>query len=149
VLLVDASTKHLATEPEQIWSEAWINISALVAKLYQGGLLDTDGPLWLSMDFENAFEKSTSGDVTSDAGRQAQVLAPINHILIAGEPFAKGAKTTVDGSKFKLDATKWKLWASKIQEIVDAVDEDAKWDLKERAHKAHDKMVELYPEAFE
>lgn len=68
---VDASTKNLATDPEQTWTEAWINTSALISKLYKEGLLDTDGPIWLTWDFVMAFEKLKKGDVASYAGRQA------------------------------------------------------------------------------
>ncbi|CAF3500825.1 unnamed protein product [Fusarium graminearum] len=110
---------------------------------------DTDGPIWLTWDFVMAFEKLTKGDVASDAGRQAQVLAPINHILLAGEPFTDEAKATVDGRILELNAAKWKLWASKIKEIADAVDDGARWDLKSQAQEAFHEMVRLYPEAFE
>ncbi|EKJ72935.1 hypothetical protein FPSE_06981 [Fusarium pseudograminearum CS3096] len=146
---VDASTANLATDPEQVWTEAWINTSALISKLYKEGLLDTEGLIWLTWDFVMAFEKLTKGDVASDAGRQAQVLAPINHILLAGEPFADEAKVAADGRILELNAAKWKLWASKIKEIADAVDDGARWDLKSQAQKAFEKMVTLYPEAFE
>lgn len=148
MLAVDSRTKFGATEDEHIYTEGWINISALLDKLYQEGLLDTKGPLWLVKDFEDAFETCTGGDITSDAGRQAQVLAVINHVLIAGEPFVREAKEPSEERKYELDAAKWKLWASKIQEIAEAVGEDAKWDLKNRAKNAYDRMVELYPEAF-
>ncbi|KAM0400071.1 hypothetical protein ACHAO7_008549 [Fusarium culmorum] len=149
LLSVDASTKNLVTDPEPIWTEAWINTSSLISKLYNEGLLDTDGPIWLTWDFVVAFEKLTKGDVASDAGRQAQVLAPINHILLAGEPFADEAKVAADGRILELNAAKWKLWASKIKEIADAVDDGARWDLMSQAQKAFDEMVRLYPEAFE
>ncbi|GKU06623.1 hypothetical protein FLAG1_10827 [Fusarium langsethiae] len=115
----------------------------------EGGLLDSDGPIRLSWDFEMAFEKRASGDVTSDAGRQAQVLAPINHMLIAGELFVDEAKANVEGRKFQFDARKWRLWASKVKGIADAVGESARWDLKSRAQTAREKMIKLYPETFE
>ncbi|RGP66312.1 hypothetical protein FSPOR_6690 [Fusarium sporotrichioides] len=146
---VDAFTKNLNKEPEHIWPEAWINKSALISKLYRGGLLDSDGLIGLSWDFEMAFEKRTSGDVTSDAGRQAQVLAPINHMLVAGKLFVDEAKANVEGREFQLDAMKWRLWASKVKGVADAVGESARWDLKSRAQTAHEKMIKLYPEAFE
>ncbi|RGP77604.1 hypothetical protein FLONG3_4295 [Fusarium longipes] len=146
---VDGTDIQLAKGSEDIWTEGWINTSAFVAKLYRASLLPENGPEWLTWDFEQAFEVLTKGDINSNAGRQAQVLAVINYILIAGEVFSKDAKTTDDGRKYELNAKKWKLWASKIQEIYENVNEDARWDLKARAQKAYDKMVELYPEAFE
>lgn len=97
---------------------------------------------------EKAFEGKTSGDVKTDAGRQAQVLAAVNHILLAGELFVEGAKSPLRKWKFELNATKWKLWASKIKAVAETVDENARWELKEKAQKAYEKMVELYPEAF-
>jgi hypothetical protein len=112
-------------------------------------LLDSDGPRWITDDFERAFESTTPGDVTSDIGRQAQVLALVNYILIAGEAFAKEAKTPSQKWHLELNAKKWRLWASKLREVADVVDEDAKWDLKERAQKAYNKMVELYPEVIQ
>jgi hypothetical protein len=95
-----------------------------------------------------AFKSNAPGDVTIDIGRQAQVLAVVNYILIAGEAYAKEAKAP-QRLHLAVDANKWRLWASKLREVADVVDQNAKWDLKERAQKAYDKMVELYPEAFE
>ncbi|KAM0434878.1 hypothetical protein ACHAQK_008573 [Fusarium lateritium] len=145
---VDASTQKFATEPESVWTESWINKAALLAKLFKAGLLEADAPRWIANDFERAFESNTPGNVTSDIGRQAQVLALVNYILIAGESFVKEAKTPSQKWHFELDAKKWRLWASKLRDVADAVDENARWDLKARAQKAYDKMVELYPEAF-
>jgi hypothetical protein len=73
----------------------------------------------------------------------------VNYILIAGEAFAKEAKTPSQKWHLELNAKKWRLWASKLREVADIVDKDAKWDLKERAQKAFNKMVALYPEAFQ
>ncbi|KAF5001632.1 hypothetical protein FGRMN_938 [Fusarium graminum] len=136
---VDASLQEFATEPKDAWAEAWINTAALLAKLFQGGLLDAHGARWITCDFEQAFEADTPGDVRSDIGRQAEVLALVNYIIIAGEIFVK---------KVRRPSQMWKLWASKIQEVADLVDENTRWDLKERAQMAHDKMIELYPQAF-
>ncbi|KAH7196531.1 uncharacterized protein B0J16DRAFT_326100 [Fusarium flagelliforme] len=140
---VDGKTHHLADEPEQIWSEGWLNISGLISKLYRQGLLDTDGPLWVSTDLQKALETKSDENVSSDAGRQAQVLAAINHILIAGEAFAKDVKTAPEGQKPELSVEKCRVWADKMKEIADLVDESARWDLKDRAMEGHDLMVEL------
>ncbi|KAF5672783.1 hypothetical protein FHETE_3617 [Fusarium heterosporum] len=137
---VDALTQRFATEPKEIWAEAWINTSALLAKLFQGGLLDADGARWIADDFERAFESDIPGDVRSDIGRQAQILALVNYIIIAGEIFVK---------KVRRPSQTWKLWASKIKGVADTVDKDTRWDLKGRAQMAYDRMVELYPEAFD
>ncbi|KAI1068175.1 hypothetical protein LB507_004375 [Fusarium sp. FIESC RH6] len=140
---VDGETHHLADEPERIWSEGWLNISALISKLYRQGLLDTDGALWVSTDLQNALETKEDQNVSSDAGRQAQVLAAINHILIAGEVFAKDVKAASVKENADLNAEKWKFWADRMKEIADMVDESARWNLKERAEEGHDKMEEL------
>ncbi|KAH7256281.1 hypothetical protein BKA59DRAFT_552087 [Fusarium tricinctum] len=145
---VDALTQKRATEPELVWTGSWIGIAALIAKLFKEGLLDDDGPRWITGDFVRAFKSNAPGDVTIDIGRQAQVLAVVNYILIAGEAYAKEAKAP-QRLHLAVDANKWRLWASKLREVADVVDQNAKWDLKERAQKAYDKMVELYPEAFE
>ncbi|KAJ4137301.1 hypothetical protein NW768_002884 [Fusarium equiseti] len=143
---VDESTKNLATEPEDIWSEAWLNISGLISKLYRGGLLDTDGPIWVSTDLQEALETKIDENVSSDAGRQAQALAAVNHILIAGEVFAKDVKAASETQKADFNAEKWKFWADKMKEIADLVDESARWNLKERAKEGHEMMVELWLE---
>jgi hypothetical protein len=111
-------------------------------------LLEENCPHWFANDFEEAFKPTAPGDVTIDIGRQAEVLALVNYILIAGEAFAKEAKEP-QRWRLVLNANKWRLWASKLRDVADVVDKNAKWDLKERAQKAYDKMVELYPEAFE
>ena len=128
---------------------SWVNTSALLAKLFKAGLLDSDGPLWISGDFENALEKSTYGDYATNIGRKAQVFAVANYILIAGDALVKETKTPSQKWWFELSAKKWNPWASKLQEVADAVSEGAEWDLKTKALEAHDKVVELYPEAFE
>jgi hypothetical protein len=127
----------------------WISTSALIAKLFQANLLGEYGPLWVSADFKKAFEAQTDRDFTKLPLLQAQILAAANYILLAGEAFAKEAKESSKKRSYVLDASKWKLWASKLQEIADKVGEDAEFGLKHKAQEAHDKMVELYPEAFE
>ncbi|KAF5020725.1 hypothetical protein F66182_7227 [Fusarium sp. NRRL 66182] len=133
--------------PRQVIN-TWLGTTALLAKLFRADLLEKYGPLWASADFERAFETHTSGDVTKHPIRQAQILGTANYVLIAGEAFAEAAKAPQEKNQ-ELDAAKWKLWASKLQEVADAVGEDAEWNLKHKAQEAHDKMVELYPEAFE
>ncbi|KAF5604877.1 hypothetical protein FPCIR_730 [Fusarium pseudocircinatum] len=145
---VDHYTVKHSKRSEDTWTGEWFSTSGLISKLFQGGCLEDYGQLWISKDLERALESSTSGDVKTDAGRQAQVLAAVNHILIAGEAFVEGAKNPLPKWKFELNTTKWKLWASKIKEVAETVDENARWGLKERAQKAYEKMVELYPEAF-
>ena len=140
---VDGETHHLADEPEQIWSEGWLNISALISKLYRGGLLDTDGALWVSTDLQKALETEEDENMSSDAGRQAQALAAINHILIAGEVFAKDVKAASVEEDADSNVEKWKVWADRMKEIADTVDESARRNLKERAEEGHGKMVEL------
>ncbi|CAG7561240.1 unnamed protein product [Fusarium equiseti] len=140
---VDGKTHHLADEPEQVWSEGWLNISGLISKLYRQGLLDTDGLLWVSSDLQKALETKKEENVSSDAGRQAQVLAAINHILIAGEVFARDVKAASEKQKADLNAEKLKMWADRMKEIADLVDDSARWNLKERAMEGHELMVEL------
>jgi hypothetical protein len=140
---VDGKTHHLADEPEQIWSEGWLNISGLISKLYRQGLLDTDGLLWVSADLQKALETKKDENVSSDAGRQAQVLAAINHILIAGEVFARDVKAASEKQKADINAEKLKMWADRMKEIADLVDESARWNLKERAMEGHEMMVKL------
>ncbi|RSL42673.1 hypothetical protein CEP54_015402 [Fusarium duplospermum] len=129
-------------------SDSWVNKSALLAKLFSVGLLDADGTRWISGDFESAFETRTSGDLSSNIGRKAQLVAQANYILIAGDTYIKEVKRPSKKYRVEVTPARWKLWASKLQEVEDAARIDAEWDLKNRAQKAHDKMVELYPEAF-
>ena len=100
----------------------------------------------MSTDLQNALETKEDENVSSDAGRQAQVLAAINHILIAGEVFAKHVKAASVEENSDLNAEKWKFWADRMKEIADTVDESARWNLKERAGEGHKMMVELLPE---
>ncbi|KAF4969881.1 hypothetical protein FSARC_2976 [Fusarium sarcochroum] len=128
--------------------DLWLSTSALIAKLFKAGLLGEEGPRWISHDFERAFKTNTRGDVTKHPIRQAQILGTAIYVLIAGEAFAKEAKTTSEKRHYELNAEKWKFWASKLQEVAQVVGEDALGNLKQKAQEAHDKMVELYPEAF-
>ncbi|KAF4975628.1 hypothetical protein FZEAL_7619 [Fusarium zealandicum] len=127
-------------------AEEWLSISALLAKLYKGGLLDRDGPLWISGDLERAFESRPVGDISTDLARQAQVLAIANCILIAGEPLAEEVRAPSQKRRSEFNQERWKLWATKLDEAAQAVAEDSNWDIKSRLQMAHDKMVELYPE---
>ncbi|KAH6960429.1 hypothetical protein DER45DRAFT_557737 [Fusarium avenaceum] len=145
---VDFYTQKRATEPDSVWTGSWIGIAALLAKLFKAGLLEENCPHWFAKDFEDAFKPTAAGDVTIDIGPQAEVLALVNYILIAGEALAEQAKEP-QRWRLVLNANKWKLWATKLREVADVVDRNAPWDLKERAREAYDKMVELYPEAFE
>ncbi|KAM0400066.1 hypothetical protein ACHAQC_003354 [Fusarium culmorum] len=98
--------------------------------------------LWVSYDLEKAFETSTKGDITKHVLKQAQILAVANYIRIAGDAFSKVTSLTKMARNYKITAEKWKNWTSKLKEMADAVDKDARWDLKERLQKAHNKMVE-------
>ncbi|RSL94797.1 hypothetical protein CDV31_014161 [Fusarium ambrosium] len=129
-------------------SDSWVNKSALLAKLFSAGLLDADGTRWISGDFESAFETRTSGDLSSNIGRKAQLVAQANYILIAGDTYIKEVKQPSKKYRVEVTPARWKLWASKMREVTDASSVDAEWDLKNRAQKAYEKMVELYPEAF-
>ncbi|KAM5349005.1 hypothetical protein ACJ41O_008828 [Fusarium nematophilum] len=123
--------------------------AALLAKWFKGDLLETDGRLWVSGDFEKAFEIYTQTDVVNNLGKKAEVLAVANYILFAGDAYINEVKNPSRWYHVDVTPQRWTLWASKLQEVADAVGEDAEWDLKNRAQKAHDRMVELYPEAFQ
>ncbi|KAH6885440.1 hypothetical protein B0T10DRAFT_608606 [Thelonectria olida] len=146
---VDGSLRFRDAQDASEACKSWINTSALMAKLFRGGMLDADGPRWIFGDLKDAFEKRTKGDIATNVGRQAQVLVTVNHILIAGETLVKEVKAPSKKWFCDLSAEKWKFWASKFQEAADAVGENTRWGLKSRAQEAHDKMVKLYPEAFE
>ncbi|KAM0342118.1 hypothetical protein ACHAPU_009732 [Fusarium lateritium] len=127
----------------------WLSTSALIAKLFQADLLGEYGPLWASADFRDALEKHADGDFTKLPFKHAQILAAADYILLAGVAFAKETKDSSKKRSYELNAVKWKSWASKFQEVSDKIGEDAGWDLKQRAKEAHDRMVELYPGAFD
>ncbi|KAF5251233.1 hypothetical protein FANTH_3668 [Fusarium anthophilum] len=128
--------------------DRWLSTTALIAKLFQADLLGAYGPLWLSNDFIRAFKTHTDGDYTKHPVRQAQILAVANYIFLAGEALAQDAKIASPERRYDLDAENWKLWASKLKEVSDTVDENVRWDLKEKTRKAYEKMIELYPEPF-
>ncbi|KAJ4320910.1 hypothetical protein N0V84_005614 [Fusarium piperis] len=129
-------------------SHSWVNKAALLAKLFRAGLLDADGTRWISGDFESAFEIRTSGDLVTNIGRRAQVVAQANYILIAGDTYIREVKQPSKKYRVEVTPARWKLWASQLQEIADAASTNVEWDLKSRAQNAYNKMVELYPEAF-
>ncbi|KAF4464536.1 hypothetical protein FALBO_8619 [Fusarium albosuccineum] len=134
--------------PLKTAANEWLNVSALLAKFFKRGLLD-ECVGWVTKDLEYALETRTYGDIVTNIGRQSQVLAAANLILVGGENLAKEVKTPSRKWHMELSAARWKLWASKFQEAADAASEDSEWCLKSRIQKAHDKMVELYPEAFQ
>lgn len=127
----------------------WISTAALIAKLFQANLLGEYGPLWVSADLKKAFEAQMDRDSIELPLKQAKILAAANYILLSGETFANEAKDSSKKRSYVLNASKWKLWATALQEIADKVGEDAEFDLKHKAQEAHDRMVELYREAFE
>ncbi|KAI1068176.1 hypothetical protein LB507_004374 [Fusarium sp. FIESC RH6] len=123
----------------------WLNVASLIAQLFKADLLENFGSRWIAHDFTAALEKRRDGDVTKHPIKHAEVLAVVNYMLIAGEPFAEAAKAGKDG----MTAERWRLWAEEMKKVADVADGSVRWDLKERARKASDIMVELYPEAFE
>lgn len=123
----------------------WLNVASLIAQLFKADFLESFGPRWVANDFRTALEERRDGDTTKHPIKQAEVLAVVNYMLIAGERFAEAAKA----GKVELTAEKWRLWAEEMKKVADLVDESVRWDLKEKAKKASDMMVELYPEAFE
>lgn len=127
----------------------WISTAALIAKLFQANILGDYGPLWVSADFKKAFEAQMDRESIELPLKQAKILAAANYILLVGEAFAKEAKDSSKTRSYVLDALKWKLWATTLQEIADIVGENTEFDLKHKTQEAHDRMLELYPEAFE
>ncbi|KAF5672782.1 hypothetical protein FHETE_3616 [Fusarium heterosporum] len=128
--------------------DIWLSTSALIAKLFQADLLGEYGPLWASADFRDALEERTDGDLTTLPFKRAQILAAADYISLSGEVFAREAKDSSKTRSYKLNAARWKSWAAKFQEVSDKIGEDVGLGLKQRAKEAHDRMVELYPEAF-
>lgn len=124
-------------------AHASLNTTALIARLFQADLLGTSGPRWVVHDLKSVFEMEHEGDITRHILKQARVLAAANYVLIAGDAFAKVIALTEMARIYKIDVEKWKSWTSKFNEMADAVSEDARWNLKERLQKAHDKMVEI------
>ncbi|KAF4956019.1 hypothetical protein FGADI_4192 [Fusarium gaditjirri] len=124
----------------KLWYTNWRHerIAEFLIAIKSGGAekFDEENPQFIWIGWGLAAAASESWNAGHDAGRQAQVLAAVNHILFSGEAFAEGAKKPLSKWKFQLNATKWKLWASKIREVVETVDETARWDLKEKAQKA-------------
>lgn len=123
----------------------WLNVANLIAQLFKADLLENFGSRWIAHDFSAALEERRDGDITKHPIKQAEVLAVVTYILIAGERFAEAAKAGKD----EMTAEKWRLWTEEMKQVADVVDESVRWDLKERARKASDIMVEVYPEAFE
>ncbi|KAH6890275.1 hypothetical protein B0T10DRAFT_315059 [Thelonectria olida] len=143
--------KRGTDEEWTIHSKAWVNSSALIAKLFQAGFLEKDAPGWMAFDMNKAFVTRTEGgsEFATNIGRKSQVLATANNILIAGEALARELKSS---RKHRLlDTENWKFWASKFQEVANAAGEESEevgWNLKASAQEAHDKMIALYPELF-
>ncbi|KPM38479.1 hypothetical protein AK830_g8083 [Neonectria ditissima] len=140
--------EHQEPEAAKQACESWLNRAALIAKLFKAGMLDSEGPPWTWHDFESAFETATHGEVATNIGRQAQILATANYIILAGESVVKDVKAPSKTWQAGATPEKWKLWASKLEEAANTVGEDAAWEFKNRTQKAHDMMVELFPEAF-
>ncbi|KAG8674275.1 hypothetical protein FPOAC2_00283 [Fusarium poae] len=142
---VDSFNLEKERPDAQQMAEVWLNVTALIAKLFQEdpALLARYGALWMSCDLLKAFEENTKGDITKHILKQAQILAIANYIIIAGDAFAKIIADKRRAQNYEISAEKWKNWTSKLQEMADAVDEDTRWNLKERLQKAHDKMVKM------
>jgi hypothetical protein len=124
-------------------AHVWLNSAALIAKLFQADLLDGYGSMWVSHDMVRTFERRTQGDITKHILKQSQVLAVANYIIFAGDALVKAFENKKFTESRELTTEKWQNWTSKLKKMADAVNEDARWDLKERLQKAHDKMVEM------
>lgn len=146
-MLITMTADSLPFDSDKPWVEEvihrWLNVAGLIARLFKADLLGDYGQMWIAHDFRSAFEVNRGGDVTTQPIKQADVLAVVNYMLIAGERFAEVAKAG------EVTAEKWRLWAEEMKKVAVIVDESVRWDLKERAKKASDTMVEVYPEAFE
>ncbi|KAF5020723.1 hypothetical protein F66182_7225 [Fusarium sp. NRRL 66182] len=130
-------------------SEAWISVSALIAKLFKAGLLDKETPNWISREFEDTFETATQDENASTVGRRGQILATVNYILISGEAFVHEFRTPSHKWRHELSPKKWKLWTEKLQETANSIGNDEVWHVKDKVVAAHARMIELYPEAFD
>ncbi|KAM5370903.1 hypothetical protein ACJZ2D_008336 [Fusarium nematophilum] len=131
----------------------WFRMSTFAAKIFQAGLADKEGPCWAFQACEFGFSKANKRYKGLDnIGRQAQLVSIANYILIAGDAMARAAKAKPTHWWVEISPmtpAKWRFTAKKLKEVADTVDEDVGFDLKNKAQNAHERMVELWPQAFE
>ncbi|VUC29596.1 unnamed protein product [Clonostachys rosea] len=127
-----------------------VNMTALFAKLFGAGLFDGDLK-YVLFDLTEAFDKSPAAEPLRQGALEACAAL---WLIYGGSILAQVTKENESGTSKKqfpdvFNKQNWKHWAERLAQIAHDAPDDAEFDLKRLASKAHDRMVEVYPEALE
>ena len=101
---------------------------------------------WICRDLEEGLEGSQARAEDSETVTRCRASVAVQYILHAGHAMLEAAK---DPSKTWVDQARWNVWAAKLKDLAESTPEGAEWDLKTHSGRAHERMVELWPEVFE
>lgn len=129
--------------------EKWVSVSAFLGKLLNAGVLDDTAIGWAATDLKEGLEKTGDDNRINHLVLTCKQVVAARYILLAGDLLAREAQAPSSGKiAGRLDLEKWRLWADRLGEISRGTPEDAEWELKDAARKAHAKMISLHPELF-
>jgi hypothetical protein len=132
---------------------SWLNAAGFVARLLD---LDVLGDSELTLLFRDLKDGLEQPSLSPDADRntvlfwQCQAAVAAQHISMIGHIIVEEVEQSTSTERVHLGPGTWKTWAVTLEKIAetDIGGVDA-WDLKKLARIAHEKMVQLWPDAFE
>ncbi|KAL2756339.1 hypothetical protein ACRALDRAFT_2027896 [Sodiomyces alcalophilus JCM 7366] len=140
---------QLLFDPKGVGAVANSYWNGYFARLLDAGLLGKEYMGYMHTDVALGLEKEDGYDRLSDFVKTCREVVATQYILIAGHILAKEAKSPTTTRRRPLNAETWRTWAARLEELAKTAPDDGEWGLKEDAAKAHEKMVDLWPELFE
>jgi hypothetical protein len=152
-LVLELTVSPVTTSGDLHQCNISVNATALFAKLFGAGLFDGDLKYAL-FDLKESFEKSPGSEGGQPLRQGALEAMAALWLIFGGSILAQVTKKNDSGTSKKqfphiFNQQNWKRWAIRLAQIARDAPDDAEFDLKRLASKAHDRMLELYPEALD
>lgn len=142
------SSHDVARKTLQEDCDMWINLSAFLARLLDAAMLGEDGLHWANVDVSEALQGTVGDSPVYEILQRSRTIIAMQYVLLSGKRLVQEARTPTRRWTHPLNAKIWKAWAEKLKDIAVAAASGVPWDLKTQAGKAHERMVELWPELF-
>lgn len=130
-----------------------VNATALYAKLFGAGLFDGDLK-YAMFDLEAGLKKSPASEGEQLRRQGALEASAALWLIYGGSILAQVTKENDSETHQKrfpdvFNQQNWGRWAERLAQVARDAPDDAEFDLKRLASKAHDRMLEVYPVALE
>ncbi|KAI5866500.1 hypothetical protein GGS23DRAFT_274439 [Durotheca rogersii] len=129
--------------------ESALSIATLFARLFEAGILGVRGSQFAAICIAEGLGLRESRAVArTELARWCEGAIAAQYILISGAALANEIRSPSQRPVYPLGKDEWRAWTAGFKTLAQNTPENAEWNLKQDAARAHDRMVELFPELF-